>query len=753
VNATRRSFLVGTGAAACLVSFGSSDPSLAAAPPVKLNAWVSVGDDGIVTVMSPASELGQGIMTTLPAIIAEELDADWKNVRIVQSPSIAQIYGSPGHPDRLDIGIKPGSGVDAAGMLATWASDSVISYWDKLRLVGAQTRKVLLWNAAQMWSVPLGELVTEPGAVIHPQTGRRIAYGFLAQNARIPDPLPAVTKDDLKKPSQYRYLGKDLARVDVPLKVNGSAKYGIDVQLPNMLYASVLHPAVQGESPLAVDDAAARKVKGVRQIVRLPNAVAVVGDTIEGTMKAKRLLKVTWSNAAQARTYSTAQVGEQYRAMASDPAAKAVVMANQSGPTKVDAPTRLASAAKVVKATFVAEHVAHAPMEPRNATVKVDGDRAEIWVSTQSATLVQTKAAAALKIPVDNVTVHRTFIGGAFGGRMGHEIPEAALIAQAVPGRPVKMIWSREDDLTGDPYRPLAAQEIQVGLDAQNEIVGWRQRVVCASYYLYEWPKYLVRRNGRDNVVADAFDFVYEFPAFYVDYVEADRGIMVGSLRGTSSTYMQFAVEQVLDEVAALKGVDPVALRLSLLKKDKHAADTIAAVAKMADWGKARPAGRALGVAYSFRSTAVPFEDLEMGGSHVATAAEVSVDRTTGRIRVHKLWGAIDVGMALQPRNVESQFESAMMLAYGGAFAESIDVDNGVVRQKNFDTYHVPRMADMPQIEVRVISAASARPMGVGDIGGSAVAPAIANAFAKLTGKRVRHQPMSPAHVLAALRA
>ena len=719
---SRRSFLVGVGAAGAVISFGAIEPAWAAtgAQPFKANPWISIGDDGIVTIMAPASEMGQGVMTVLPLIMAEEMDADWRKVRAVQSPSDAATFGNPG----------------ARGTLTTFGSVSVVGYWDKIRPIGAQVRKVLCWSAAEMLQVPVAELVTEPGWVVHANSKRKISYGDIARRGMLPDPMPQVTKDDLKTKAQFRYLGKDIPRVDVPLKVNGRAQYGIDVQLPGMLYAAVLHPPVQGETAQQIDDGAARAVSGIRQIIKIPRGVGVIGDTVEATMKAKALLKVVWSNTAPARQYSSGAIADEYLKIAADWSQVGAAMVNEGDPAAA-----MAGAAKVIKADFVAEHLAHVCMEPLNATARVDGDKVEVWAGNQSPSVMQFVAAGIAKTAPANVTVNTTLLGGGTGRRSeGADVAEAVMLAMTMPGTPVKVIWSREDDVTNDTFRPLAAQHCEVGLDKDNNIVAWRQRIVCESLFARTQPQFFQSVGGKDEVAGGGGEFTYKVPSHSVHFVRAPRGIAIGAWRCVSPGYVKFAQEQVLDEVAAAKGVDPVAFRLQLLKHEPRAVQVVETVAKMADWSRPRAAGRALGFAYS-----------DVIGGYTALAAECSLDQATGRIRVHQIWSAVDAGLALQPHNIVAQMESSIVAGLGAALLEQIDIVNGVVQQQNIDRYPVLRMSDIPPMQIKVVSTDN-HPSGV-DQGLPTVAPAIANAIAQLTGKRIRHLPMSPARVLDMLKA
>jgi isoquinoline 1-oxidoreductase beta subunit len=717
---SRRAFLLSSGAAGVVVTFGSIDGALAAGP-LKANAWVNIGTDGIVTIMSPAVEMGQGTMTALPACLAEDLDADWSTVRVETAPDNESLYGNPKFSDHM----------------VTVASKAVDGYYERVRLAGAQARKILIANAAQTWKVPVEELSTEPGQVVHKKSGRKIGYGDLAKTATVPDPLPAVSKADLKPLNQCRYIGKDLARVDVPLKVNGKAQYGIDTQLPNMLYASVLHAPVQGEKPDAVDDAAAKSVKGVVAVTRLPRGVAVVGDTLEATIKGKAALKVTWTSTSPARKSSNESLASEYRQIAGDWARPAVDMLKEG-----DAADAISKASKVLAADFVADHVAHCCMEPLNATAVVDGDSVHLWTSNQSVIDMKLAGSIAAGTKPDKVKVERPLLGGGFGRRTDWDVAlEAVALAKTMPGKPIKVVWSREDDITQDMWRPLAAQRIEVGLDGKGNIVGWRHRIVAASYLARGIPPLFQKLGGKDPVSASGGEFRYAVPAQQVDYVRMQSGFEVGAWRGIAAGYTKFAVETVVDEIAAARGVDPLDLRIELLQKHPRAIAVLNAVAQMSNWKGKRADGHSLGIAYS--------DSLE---TYTAAVAEISLDAQKGQIRVHNVWAAVDPGTVVQPKNVVAQMEGAIIFGLGAALKEQINLKNGEPQESNFDSYPILRMSEIPPMEVKVISTDNP-PTGIGEAGVPVVAPAIANAFAKLAGgKRLRQLPMSPERVKMALR-
>jgi isoquinoline 1-oxidoreductase subunit beta len=722
---SRRSFLVVTGAFGVTVAFGSSPDAAPAATSFAPNAWVTIGDDNIVTIIPPAVEMGQGVRTSLPLILAEDLDADWNRVRVAETPDDDSIYGNPIFNHQL----------------TTVGSFAVTGYYDVLRLAGAQARKVLIANAAEAWKVPADELTTEPGMVVHAKSGRKISYGDLAKNATVPNPLPEVTKADLKPNSQFRLIGKDTGRIDVPSKVNGTAQYGIDTELPDMLYASVLFPPVQYEGPGEIDDAAAKAVKGVVKIVPLQpgpgviGGVGVVAETIDAAMRAKSLLKVTWTKKAQAQNYDDDSVLQDYRAIAADWSQPGVEMISAG-----DADGAIKSAAKVISVDYLSDHVSHVCMEPLNVTVKADNGTIDIWSGNQSPSTMKILGMIVGKTTPDKVHVHTKLLGGGFGRRTdGDDMVQALILALNVPGRPVKMIWSREDDIRNDKLRPLTAQHIEIGLDADNNIVGWRHRIVNESYFARILPPDLFAKIKKDIVSGGGGEMSYAMANHRVEWVRAPRGIDVGAWRGIAAGYTKFAIETLMDEMAALKKMDPLDYRLALLKGDPRAANVLNKVADMSNYRTKRDGGRAVGIAYS-----------DALNSHTAVATEVSVDSNSGKITVHHMWAVVDPGTVVQPKNVEAQMMSAMTFGLGAALRERITIKDGVIQETNFDSYQVMRMSDIPPMDITVISTED-HPTGIGEAGVPAVAPAIANAVALITGKRLRHLPMTPDRVKESL--
>jgi isoquinoline 1-oxidoreductase beta subunit len=724
---SRRGFVAGTAGltfAFTLGGMGRMSEALAAVPAVKANAWVTVGSDNVVTITCPSAEMGQGVMTSLPLILAEELDADWKTVRVEFAPANPKVYGNPHELFK--------------GAQITAASVSVPGYFMPLRIAGAQARRVLIDSVAAEWKVPAGELTTDKGFVVHQKSGRRISYGDVAKFATVPAEPPKITEADLKKPAQFKLIGrKDIGRVDVPAKVNGTAKYGIDIQIPDMVYASVLEAPVEGAKVEVLNAADVGKMKGVTKVLPLPFGVAVIGDSVEATRAGRNALKVKWdsSGAAAANTDSD-KAKEDYARQGKDPNAKSIAEYEVG-----DAPAALAKATKLVEATFWSEYCYHAQMEPMNCVAKVaeDGQSAEIWVGTQFGALAAGIISGILKTTPDKIKVHQQFLGGGYGRRIWPDAPIQATIISNIIKKPVKLILTREDDVAAARPRPMTHHVLKAGLDAKGNLVGWHHRLVSENVDAVAAPPRFQATGGKDYIGARGLDqALYAIPNVRAEYVREIRGMRVHAWRGIGSGYNKFAAEAFLDEVAAAAGKDPLALRLELTKDQPRAQAVIKAVAEMSDFKRKRK-GRSLGLAFS-----------DYHGSLSAGVAEISLDRKTGKIKVHNYWVAVDPGLVIQPDHVHGQLESAVVYGLSAALLEELTVKNGAVQQSNFNDYQVLRMSDMPEIHTRIV-ASTAEPTGMGEIGVVAVAPAIANALFQLTGKRLRALPMSPARVKKAL--
>ena len=732
---TRREFMVGAagltftvltdGCAALRTEERSAGASLASAPAggaKTINAWASLSTDGTIYIANPAVEMGQGSQTAIPLIIAEEMDADWSRVVIVPAAPDDKIYGNPGF----------------RGLMYTAGSATVTGYWDVARTFGAQVRRVMMENAARKWDVPLAELSTEPSTVVHAKTGRRTSYGEIAAFAQIPATAPTIKPEELKKPGQYRLIGKDVMRVELPTKVNGTAQYSIDVQLPGMLYGAVLRGPVEGAAPASIDDAQARAVAGVVRIVRMPFGVGVIAETPWAAFEAKNALKVTWDRRARAFGHDSDKAIPVYSAAARD-----LGRAGKPWDTAGDARSAIQKAVKTYESEYVCDYSYHAQMEPLNSVASVSpaGDACEIWCGTQSQTMAVAAVAKALGIPVEKVKLNLTLLGGGFG-RRGHRdeefVVDSVLLSKEVK-RPVKVMWTREDDVHNGRFRPLSVHFLRAGLDSSNRIVAWQHRVACDEITAFQDPvRY--KGGGEQDFLAMAGSELrtYDIPNRLSEQLPQETGIRTSSLRGIGFGPNKFATEAFLDEVAAKHGLDPVELRLQLLKNTPRGQAVIRAVVEMSDYRRARP-GRGLG-----------FSFIDYSGTMVAAVAEVSVDKTRGKITVHDFWLALDPGIAVQPDNVVAQTESSIVYGLGLALTERITIKDGAVQQSNILDYGVPRMHDIPELHIRLMSTPN-RPTGAGQMATPVVAPAIASAVFAANGARVRHTPFLPERVLAAM--
>ena len=692
----------------------------------RLSPWVSIAPDSAISIMSPATEMGQGSMTSLPLILAEELDADWDKVRIVPVPVIEKIYGNPAF----------------GGSLYTAGSTAVAAYYDRLRTFGAQVRRVLLENAARKWGVPVEELHTEPSLVVHKKTGRRLGYGEIASFAEVPAAAPEIKPEQLKKTGEFRLIGKDVMRVELPGKVNGSATYAIDLQIPGMIYGAVLESPVEGATPEQFDEAKVKAVPGVIAAVRLPNAVGVLAETPWAGFDGKAAVErsVTWSRTGTAWGFDSDQGIEAFAAAARDLDVPVTTDWFKQG----DAAQALSDAATVIEAEYRCDYAYHAQMEPLNAIASVSplGDAVELWCGTQSPTMASDTAAKALGISRDKVNLHYTLLGGGFG-RRGHRdddyIVHAVLLSKAAK-RPVKMMWTREDDIHNGRLRPITAHYLRAGLDPAGRIVAWHQRLAGDRVVPYVDPIRYQLAGGKDALLMLGVELrSYDIANQYCGQIYRDTGVRTSPLRGIGFTANKFVAEAFLDEIALKRDVDPVELRLALLKNSPRGRAVVERCAQMANWGTKRPDGRALGFAF-----------IDYSSSLLAGIAEISVDRREGRIRVHDFWCTIDCGIPVQPDNIVAQTQSSLIYGMGMALTERISIRDGAVEQSNFYDYQVMRMNDVPDLHIEIL-ATDNHPTGAGQMATPLVAPAINNAFAALTGKRLRETPMTPDRVKKAL--
>jgi isoquinoline 1-oxidoreductase subunit beta len=702
---SRRSFVtVIAGAGAGLVLGLRIDPAFASAPgrsePPEWtpNAWIRISDSGTVTILAAKAEMGQGVYTALPMIVAEELDADWDAVRIEQSPARAPYDTTTG------------------------GSDSVASSWLPLRQAGAAARAMLISAAAAEWGVPTAECRTEPGVVIHSATGRRLGYGSLASRAATV-PVPDLATLPLKAPDAYRLVGKPLVRRDAAAKGDGSAVFGLDVKVPGMLVASVARCPVYDGTLARLDSTKACAVRGVRQVVTLeamrraglPARVAVVADSTWAAMKGRRALVVEWNGGADAEFASAGLFAAAREALSRD----GDVMQNVG-----DARAARAGAARTIEQTYELPFLAHATMEPMNCTAHVTGSSAELWVPTQFGSSMQTRVARLLDLPVDAVTVHVTFLGGGFGRRAYADfVIDAVQIAKAV-GKPVKVVWSREEDVQHDLYRPAGAQRLRAALDGRGRPVSWENRVAGPATAGYWDPgsEHPGRSDAPDEIL-------YAIPNRFADFVYVPAPVPIGAWRAVRHTQNVFCIESFLDELAHAAGADSMEYRLALLEGDPRARSVLELVRDRSGWGRPLSPGRGRGVAF-----------MRYGGTYVAHVAEVTAG-ADGMLRVDRVTCAFDCGQMINPDTVRAQIESAIIWGLSAALWGEITVEHGRTVQSNFHDYRVARMRDAPAIAVHLVENHET-PTGVGEPAVPGVAPAIANAVFAASGRRVRRLPL-----------
>jgi isoquinoline 1-oxidoreductase subunit beta len=685
----------------------------AAAAAKTMSPWVTIAPDGAVTILSAGAEMGQGSMTSLPLILAEEMDADWSKVTIAFCPSEAETYGY-GKPGKKSMSIT--------------GSRAVQMYYPELRIAGAQVRKVLIANAAAKWNVDPASLRTEPGAVVNPANGNKLTYGEIAAFGTVPETLPEVQESELKNPADFRLIGTSMPRRDIPLKVNGAARFAIDVQLPGMVYATTLHSPVQGGEAESWNEGDIAKRKGVLQTVKVPNGVAVVAATYEAAMLGRRALKVTWKTGAKSsKVFDSEQALDQtYLTITDDPAHKVQTLDRHG-----DADKAFTGATKTYKAGYTAHFAYHAQMEPLNATARFNdaGDAVEVWDGSQAPDRSREGIAKALGFKEEQVAVNQCYMGGGFGRRsLGDYAAEAALVARAAK-KPVKLIWTREEDLANGMFRPQNFQCLEAALDSSGKVSGWRHCIVG---------------DGGASLLATGIKIApyYKVPNQDIELRGVSNGIKTKHWRAVGNPFNQYAIEAFIDEMAADQKIDPIEFRLTRMNATDRVKKVFEAVARMSDWDAKRPDGRALGAALSERS-----------GSLAAGVVEISLDRESGKIRVHKAWLAIDGGRIVQPEAARANVESGIVYGLSNALFEQVTVKNGEVQQSNFHEYQVLRMSDVPE-ELHIDFVESdLPPQGIGEIGNPWLGGAVANAFHALTGKRLYDMPFTPEAVHAALKA
>jgi len=712
---SRRSFLRACAAAGggLLVSlqlpFASGKAEAAATDTFAPNAFIRIGSDGKVVLVMPYVEMGQGTYTSIPTLIAEELEVALNQVQLEHAPPNEKLYANP-----------------LLGVQATGNSNAIRGAWLPLREAGATARTMLVSAASKRWNVDPASCRAQNGEVIHTPTGRRIKYGALAGDAAR---LPVPEKVALKQPEDFQLIGKPEKRLDAPAKVNGTARYGIDVRPSGVKFATLAQSPVFGGRVKSIDDKAAKAVKGVRQIVRLDDAVAVVADHMGAAKKGLAALVIEWDDGPFAKL-TTKDVAAELE--------KATLNAGPVAQNIGDVDAAFASAVTKVEATYEVPFLAPPTLEPMNCTVHVGKDGCEIWTGTQAIARCQAAAAKVTGMPLDKVVIHNHLIGGGFGRRLESDgVARAVQIAQHVDG-PVKIVWTREEDIQHDMYRPYFFDRISAGLDAKGNPVAWNHRFAGSSIIARYLPPAF--NNGLDpDTTEGAIELVYGFPNLHVEYVRAEPpGIPTAFWRSVGPSHNVFVTEGFIDELAAAAKQDPVSYRRALLDKSPRAKAVLELAAEKSGWGQPLPERVARGVALQF-----------VFASYMAQVAEVEVAKD-GAVRVRRVVCAVDCGTVVNPDTVRAQIQSAIMFGITAALYGEITLKDGRVEQSNFHNYQVLRINEAPAVEVYIVQNTEA-PGGMGEAGTSLIVPAITNAIFAATGKRLRKLPVDTAALKTAV--
>jgi isoquinoline 1-oxidoreductase subunit beta len=665
------------------------------------NAFIRIGGDGQIVLVMPYVEMGQGTYTSIPMLIAEELEVDLKQVRLEHAPPNEKLYGNP----------------LLGGVQATGGSNAIRAAWQPLRQAGAIARTMLVAAAAQRWNVDPASCRAQSGEVLHAPTGRSIKYGELAADAAL---MPVPESVALKRPENFTLIGTSAKRLDAPAKVNGTAVYGIDARPPGVRIATLAQSPVFGGRVKSVDDAAAKTVKGVRQIVRLDDAVAVVADHMGAAKKGLAALVIEWDDGPHAKLDTQEIVAELEKAtLNSGPVAQNIG----------DVDKAIASAVTKLAATYEVPFLAHATMEPMNCTVHVRNDSCEVWVGSQVLARAQAAAAKTAGLPLDKVVVHNHLIGGGFGRRLEIDgVIRAVQIAQHVDG-PVKVVWTREEDIRHDMYRPYFLDRISAGLDEKGMPVAWNHRFAGSSVIARWLPP--VFKNGLDpDTTNGAINLIYALPNLHVEYLRVEPpGIPTAFWRSVGPSHNVFVTESFIDELAAAAKQDAVAYRRALLDKSPRAKAVLDLAAEKAGWGQPLPQGVGRGVSVQ-----------SAFATYMAQVAEVEVSKD-GAVRVRRVVCAVDCGTVVNPDTVQAQIQSAVIFGITAALYGEVTLKDGRVEQTNFDTYQMLRINEAPAIEVHIVQSFEP-PGGMGEPGTSAIVPAVTNAIFAATGKRLRKLPV-----------
>jgi isoquinoline 1-oxidoreductase subunit beta len=705
LHATRRQFLQGSAASSLVIGFSVPLAGRAAAPapaaPAMLNAYLRISPDNRITVVCGSSEMGQGVLTAIPMLLAEELDADWALVGVEQSP-VDKAYANP-----------------MFGMQATGGSTTIRAHWEPMRKAGAAAREMLVAAAATKWKVKADECRTELSQVIH-RSGKKLSYGALAAAAAA---LPVPQTPTLKDPKAFKILGRPTRRLDTPIKSNGTAKFGIDATVPGMLVAVMARAPQPGAKATAVDDTKAKAIKGVQQVIKLDSGVAVLATGYWAAKKGRDALDITW-DLGKAANLSSAGVSDMLREGVNNAAS----VAKDTGNLKDAA----ANSAQTFEAVYEAPYLAHACMEPMNCTAWVQGDEVEIWAGTQSQGPAQGILGQVAQVSPAKVKIHTMFLGGGFGRRFAPDFTIDATLLSKISGKPVKLIYSREDDMAAGFYRPASMAKFQGAIDAQGKATMLRvdvgsPSIMAASGFMQ------IPADGVDSFAMEGIaDNPYEIENSRIAYGRVEPGPQVWFWRSVGHSQNIFFMESFIDEMAVNAKKDPVEFRRSLLEKQPRYRAVLETAARRSNWGRPAAPGvfRGIAVAQSF-------------GSYVAEVAEVSIG-ADGTPKVHRVVAAVDCGMVVNPLNVARQIEGAIVYGLSAALYGKISFKEGRVEQGNFHQYPVLRMSEMPRVDVYIIPSTE-NPGGIGEPGTPPIAPALTNAIFAATGKRIRSLPIDPA--------
>lgn len=674
----------------------------------EVTAWVQIDEEGGIRIYNPAAEMGQGSMTSLPMIFAEEMDVAWDQVEVVFSPQVSEVYGSYGWTSSRRVMLSAGSMITRG-------------YYQQMRQAGSEARVIMMHSAGQKWNLPIEELSTEPGHVVHGASGKRVSYGDLVPFLSIPDRLAELAELQLKDPANFRLIGTDIPRYEIPEKVNGTAPFSIDLSLPGMLYGVYQRGRIHGAKPVLKNGPEVEALAGVTQVIVIDYAAGVIAESLETALKARDLMQIEWDTSHLELLSSAAAYDTYLKEANSGRTGKVVV-------NKGDIRKAFSESVKTYTADYRNDYVYHAQMEPLNSIAQVAEDEsgAEVWVGTQQGFDSKLGVPGLLGVEPEQVKIHMQYLGGGFGRRsLTGFVHECVHMAREVRPRPVKLIWTREDDVTYGAYRPLSLQRIRASVNDKGRITGFSHLVV----------------GDGDNLIAGAVqNEFYDIEHQYAEMRIVPDHIRLKHWRSVAHGPNKFAIESMIDEVAHDQGTDPVDMRRALMRKSPRALATLEKAVEISNWNAPLEKGRAKGIAF-----------LERSGTLSTGVCEISVDRASGKIRVHHFWSAHDAGVVVHPDNVKAQIEGGFIMGLSSVLKEHIDIEDGKVLQSNYDDYPILRMEDIPESITTEIIPSSEAPQGVGESSTPLVGAAVANAFFALTGKHLRHLPFTPERVLEAL--